>query len=114
MRVKPAMTLWNMGDDMSAVMIAIAAATAEEEQKKRRLGMTDIQFKAMVKMCLTMAEATGEIKDFKKAVRLAGGLSGAGFEVSFTTMLCNMADSVSDMAKVRQVLLDIMMMEGGN
>ena len=96
---------------MSAVMIAIAAATAaEEEQKKRRFGMTDVQFKAMVKMCLTIAEATGEVKDFKRAVRLAG----ASFEASFTAMLCNMADSVGNMVKVRQVLLDIMMMEGGN
>jgi hypothetical protein len=88
----------------------IITATAEE-QKKRRFGMTDIQFKAMVKMCLTMAETTRDVKDFKKKLRFTDN----GFGAAFVMMLGQMADSVGDMVKVKQTLLDIMMMdEGGN
>jgi len=86
-----------VGDDMSAVVILAAAAAAEEEKKKRRTGMTDVQFKAMVKMCLTMAETTRDIKEFKRGLVFHDTAYGA----AFVGMLKNMADSVGDMAKVR-------------
>ena len=92
------------------MVVIMAAAAAKEEQKKRRLGMTDVQFKAMVKMCLTVAEATRDVKDFKKTLRF----HDQGYGAAFMGMLGQMADSLGDMVKVRQVLLDIMMMEGGN
>ena len=69
--------------------------------------MTDIQFKAMVKICLTVAEATREVKEFKKFLRFAEG----GPEGNFAALLTNMAESLNDMEKIRQVLKDIMLME---
>jgi len=69
--------------------------------------MTDIQFKAVVKICLTIAENTRDIKDFKKAIHLPD----SGFGSAFVLLVSRMADSLNDMEKVRQILTDIIMME---
>ena len=76
-------------------------------EEKRRVGMTDIQFMSMVKMCLTMAENTRDIKEFRRM--LAFPDQGVGH--AFTHMLTNMTASLNDMEKVRQVLKDIMLLE---
>jgi len=75
--------------------------------KKAREGMTDMQFKAMVKMCLTMAEHAKDVKEFKR--RLA--FPDTGYGAAFVHMLGHMSDTVVSMEKVKQVLRDIIIME---
>lgn len=72
--------------------------------------MTDIQFMSMVKMALTAAENTRDIKDFKKVLVFPDG----GVGNAFATMLSRLTDNLSDIEKIRQVLKDILMMEGAN
>ncbi|MDR2166929.1 MAG: hypothetical protein LBE35_03635 [Clostridiales bacterium] len=84
--------------------------TGTLEDKEERHGMTDIQFKAMVKMCLTIAENTKDIKEFKKLLVFPD----QGYGAAFVAMLSRMADTIVSMEKVRGVLRDIMMMEGEN
>lgn len=80
------------------------------EEVKERKSMTDIQFMAMVKVCLTMAENTRDMKEFRRSLSFVDG----GFGHAFTNMLSNMAAGLNDMEKVRQVLKDIMLLEGSN
>jgi len=72
--------------------------------------MTDIQFMAMIKVCLTMAENTKDIKEFRRNL----GFGDSGFGQAFTNLLSNMTATLSDMEKVRQVLKDILLLEGSN
>jgi hypothetical protein len=72
--------------------------------------MTDVQFKALVKICLTMAESTREVKDFKRMLVFHDSAFGS----AFVGMLSRMTDALGSMEKVRQVLTDILMMEGGH
>jgi len=71
--------------------------------------MTDTQFKAMVKMCLTMAEHCKDAKDFKKILSFPDN----GFGMAFVVMLSRLVDGINDMEKICQTLRDIMMLEGG-
>ena len=72
--------------------------------------MTDIQFMAMVKLCLTMAEHTRDVKEFRRM--LAFPDNGVGN--AFVHLLSNLTTNVNDMEKMRQVLKDIMLLEGSN
>ena len=69
--------------------------------------MTDIQFKAMLKICLTIAENSKDIKEFKKQLVFPD----QGFGAAFMQHLTRLADATSNMEKVRQVLSDILIME---
>jgi len=71
--------------------------------------MTDLQFKAFVKMILTLAETTREVKVFR---RNFGSLSVGvyGVYAPFATMMANIADATGDMEKVKQVLQHILKM----
>ena len=72
--------------------------------------MTDIQFMAMVKICLTMAESTNDIKKFRQNL----GFGDHDFGQPFVNMLSNMTAMLNDMDKVRQVLKDILLLEGSS
>ena len=69
--------------------------------------MTDMQFKAMLKMCLTMAENSKDIKEFKKTLVFPDNAYGN----AFVTMLSRMTDSVVSLEKVKQVIKDMIMLE---
>jgi len=91
-------------------MPIILAGTDDEETKEVLRKMTDRQFMAMVKLALTAAENTRDIKDFKRV--LAFPDNGVGN--AFMTMLARLTDNLTDFEKVHQVLKDILMMEGAD
>jgi len=74
---------------------------------KEERGMTDVQFKALVKMCLTLAESSKDAKEFRK--RLA--FPDTGYGHAFVVMLGQVADTLPGMDRLRQMLRDILMME---
>jgi len=69
--------------------------------------MTNMQFQAMMKLCLTIAEGAKDIKDFKKALAFPDN----GFGQAFIALLMRTVDNLGSMEKVRQLLKDIIMME---
>ena len=75
--------------------------------ERGRETMTDMQFKAMLKMVLTMAETCKDVKEFKKVLVFPDN----GYGNAFTVMLARLADTVVSMETVRQVIKDIIMME---
>ncbi|MCL2168745.1 MAG: hypothetical protein FWB74_01805 [Defluviitaleaceae bacterium] len=75
--------------------------------EKGRETMTDMQFKAMLKMTLTMAETTKDVKEFKKTLAFPDN----GYGHAFMFMLARLADTVVSMETVRQVIKDIIMMD---
>lgn len=77
------------------------------EEKKVEKTMTDMQFKAMLKMCLTMAENSKDAKEFKKTLAFPDN----GFGNAFVIMLSRMVDSVASLDRVKQIIRDMIMME---
>lgn len=71
--------------------------------------MTDLQFKAFIRMMLDLAQTTREVKEFKKSF---GTFTDWGLYSPFTLMIINIADATGDMERVKQVLQDILKMEG--
>ena len=94
-------------------MMALGLFDNEEEgQNKGGNIMTDLQFKGFIRMCLTIAETTREVKEFKKLI--GGSLEWAtyGNYGAFAIMVSKIADATGDMERVKQVLQDILKMEG--
>jgi len=76
-------------------------------------GMTDLQFRAFIRMALTLAETTREVKEFQKIWGSWNSWVGAtGRFEAFIWMIPKIADATGDMEKVKQVLQDILKMEG--
>jgi len=69
--------------------------------------MTNMQFHAMLKMCLTIAESTKDVKEFKKAITFPDN----GFGQAFIVLLERTTDTLGSMEKVRRLLKDIILME---
>jgi len=63
---------------------------------------------AMVKLALTAAENTRDVKTFKKALVFPDMGTGN----AFMQMLSRLSDNLGDIDNIRQVLTDILMMEG--
>ena len=82
-----------------------------EDVKKGDKHMTDHQFKAFIGMCLALAETTRETKEFRKHF---GTLTDWGAYAPFTQMLVKIADTTGDMERVKQILNDILKMEGAD
>jgi len=74
---------------------------------------TDLQFRAFIKMALTLAETTRDVKEFQKTWGGWTSWSGAtGHFATYIWMIPKMADATGDMEKVKQILQDILKMEG--
>lgn len=78
----------------------------EEEEGSGR--MTDQQFKAFVKLCLTVAKATSEVKEFKKHISLGSSSDALDTCKVFIEMLIKVAESTGSTEKVQQVLQEIL------
>ena len=93
-----ALGMFNSGDD--------------SENEGGTFGMTDLQFRAFIKMTLTLAETTREVKEFQKTFGGWASWSGAtGHFGTFIWMIPKIADATGDMEKVKQVLQDILKMD---
>jgi hypothetical protein len=93
---------------MDLVTTMALTGALDNDKKEARGNMTDLQFKGMVKLCLTIAESTKDVKEFRKMLQFPD----QGFGSGFVHLLINMAHSTNNMDRVRKVLKDIMMMEG--
>ena len=69
--------------------------------------MTDLQFRAFVRMMLDLANNTREVKEFRKSF---GTFTDWGMYAPFTSMIVCIAEASGDMMKVQQVLQDILKM----
>ncbi|MCL2575669.1 MAG: hypothetical protein FWE33_04470 [Defluviitaleaceae bacterium] len=96
--------------DVTTMVIFSGITDINNEIKEAKRQMTDVQFMAMVKMAYTAAENTRDIKDFKKVLVFPDNAVGN----AFVNMLSRIVDNLSDIDKVRQLLKDILMMEGAN
>ena len=81
----------------------------ESDNAKGGKSLTDYQFKSFIKMSLTLAETTREVKEFNKRI---GAYTLWGSYGPFTQMISKIAEATGDMEKVKQVLQDILKMEG--
>ena len=73
--------------------------------------MTDLQFKAFIRMMLDLANNTREVKEFRKSF---GTFTDWGLYSPFTSMIINIADATGDMERVKQVLQDILKMSSAS
>ena len=94
---------------MDFITTMAVMGTLDDEDKERGF-MTNLQFKAMVKLSLTIAESTKDVKEFRKMIQFPD----QGFGAAFAALLTQMALSINNMDRGRKVLKDIMMMEGEN
>ena len=69
--------------------------------------MTDLQFKAFIKLMLILAESTGETKEFRKNFGTLSGVN-AGVYAPFVTVISRISEVTDDMEKVKQILHDIL------
>ena len=76
---------------------------------------TDLQFRAFIRMALTLAETTRDVKEFNKTWGSWGSWVGAtGHFAPYVWMIPKIADATMDMEKVKQVLQDILKMSASN
>ena len=97
---------------MDISSMAVFGMLNDDDKNKDEGGaarMTDLQFKAFIRMMLDLAQTTREVKEFKKRF---GTFIEWGPYSPFTSMIINIADATGDMEKVKQVLQDILKMEG--
>lgn len=79
----------------------------DDENKGGAGPMTDLQFKAFIRMMLDLANNTREVKEFRKSF---GTFTDWGVYAPYTTMILSIAEATGDMMKVQQILQDILKM----
>ncbi|MCL2396710.1 MAG: hypothetical protein FWC93_01455 [Defluviitaleaceae bacterium] len=85
-----------------------------EDKKKGGNAMTDFQFKAFIRLCLVLAENNREVKEFNKQMNGQFSWSGQGTYGAFVGMIRTVAETTGDMERVKQILQDILKMEGAD
>jgi len=98
--------------DIGSMMALGLFDSEEKSENKGGKIMTDLQFKGFIRMCLTVSEATREVKDFKKLMGSSTEWAAHGNYGAFAIMISKIADATGDMEKVKQILQDILKMEG--
>ena len=93
-------------------MAALGMFNSDGDDNERGvIGMTDLQFRAFIKVFLEFAQTTREVKEFRKGL---GTFTDWGAFAPYTTMIINIADATGDMERVKQVLNDILKMSASS
>ena len=87
--------------DITTMMAMGLFDSDEDEEEGGGNKLTDLQFKALMKLYLALAESTREIKDFRRN-------GGFGADCPYGSILTKIVDITGDLERARTVLNDIL------
>ena len=95
-------------DFSTMTLLGMFGGDDDNENEGGATRMTDLQFKAFIRMMQELANNTREVKEFRKSF---GTFTDWGLYAPYTTMILSIAESTGDMMKVQQILQDILNMK---